>query len=78
MSQGAPESLKSQAEQLASVKGALESKINNLKGQTAKLNEKEIENMRASISSSTNNTKADSATGGAAPVDGDKDDDKDD
>ena len=73
----AAEALKSQADQLASVKGALESKINNLKGQTAQLNTKEIENMRASISAS-NSTSTDgeesssSSSGGAAPVDGDK------
>jgi phage shock protein A len=64
----AAEALKSQADQLASVKGALESKINNLKGQTAKLNVKEIENMRASISASANSTKTEEDGDSSGPA----------
>eukprot|EP00943_MAST-04B_sp_MAST-4B-sp1_P004046 g4046.t1 len=72
----AAEALKSQAEQLASVKGALESKINNLKGQTAQLNAKEIENMRASISASANSTKTEE-DGGSTGVAGKDEKEKD-
>ena len=70
----AAESLKSQADQLASVKGALESKINHLKGQTAALNSQEIENMRASISAG-NSTQTDGsgASGAASAEDSDED-----
>ena len=64
----AADNLKSQAAQLASVKGALESKINGLKGETEKLNAEEIESMRASISDSapTNGTSTNSPTGSAS------------
>ena len=73
----ASESLKSQAEQLASVKGALESKIKNLKGQTAALNTQEIENMRASINAG-NSTKTDASGASGAASDEASDEDSGD
>lgn len=76
----AADNLKSQAAQLASVKGALEHKINGLKGETEKLNTQEIESMRASISDSapkTNGTStgaSGSSTKGVPGLDDDADD----
>jgi len=71
----AAESLKSQADQLASVKGALESKINHLKGQTAALNSQEIKNMRASISAGNSTDTDASSSSGASGAASDDDDD---
>ena len=66
----ASDSLKSQSEQLASVKSALENKISSLKTDAEELNKKEVENMKESISESASGPADDVSASGASGASG--------